>query len=377
MMRDFIFIFKHDLRHMLTRGEAILWVFVMPLVFFFLIGSITGGSGNGGATVETMLLHGSEQAGELSESLTRRLEDRGFTVKQAATPEAQARRTLYLPPQMSEKIANRQPVELRFQREGEGPARMHDQFRVARASYTMLADLWVAQELHGSTDAAAVTQVQQLPRHVFLDVSPAGARKEVPRGFAQAVPGTMVMFTLIILLTSGAVLLVVERRQGLLRRLASTPISRGSIVWGKWAARVVFGWVQIGFALIAGRFLFKVDWGTELPMLLVVLAIYSGLIAWFGMLAGTIAKTEGQAVGIGVLGANIMAALGGCWWPIEVVPSWMQRLADFLPTGWAMRALHSLVSFGQPPSSVLPQLATMIVVALAVAWFTVRRFRFE
>ena len=73
MMRDFMFIFKHDLRHMLTRGEAILWVFVMPLVFFFLIGSITGGAGNGGATIETMLLHGSEEAGALSESLTRRL----------------------------------------------------------------------------------------------------------------------------------------------------------------------------------------------------------------------------------------------------------------------------------------------------------------
>ena len=48
-----------------------------------------------------------------------------------------------------------------------------------------------------------------------------------PIGFSQAVPGTMVMFTMLVLLTSGAVTLVVERDQGLLRRLASAPISRG------------------------------------------------------------------------------------------------------------------------------------------------------
>ena len=56
-----------------------------------------------------------------------------------------------------------------------------------------------------------------MPRALTLSVTSAGKRLVPPIGFAQAVPGTMVMFTMLVLLTSGAVTLVVEREQGLLR----------------------------------------------------------------------------------------------------------------------------------------------------------------
>jgi len=43
-----------------------------------------------------------------------------------------------------------------------------------------------------------------------------------------------------------ALLLVIERRQGLLRRLAYTPLSRLAIVLGKWGGKLVLGLIQIG-----------------------------------------------------------------------------------------------------------------------------------
>ena len=220
-------------------------------------------------------------------------------------------------------------------------------------------------------------RVNTTPRALTLVVKPAGERQRIPTGFTQAVPGTMVMFTLIVLLTSGSVLLVVERRDGLLRRLASTPISRTSVVWGKWGGRVALGWVQIAFAMVTGRLLFGVDWGPHLLVVALLMATYSGLVAWLGILLATLVRTEGQAIGIGVLSSNVLAALGGCWWPIEVVPGWMQRLADFLPTGWAMDALHKLVIFGNGPSTIAPHLALMVVASLVAAWFSAKRFRFQ
>ena len=377
-MRDFWFVAKHDAIHMLRRKETLLWLFVMPVLFFFLIGSITGGSSPGGTPTERLTVHGAAQAGPFAELLERRLEEQGYTLEpvEGEIP-VDRRRLLLLPAGMSDAIVAGEPSELIFDRDGEGPAVTYDRFRVGRASYTLLADLIAAQQLYGNVDVDTVRRVQEQPRALTLRVAPAGKRKTIPSGFSQAVPGTMVMFTLIVLLTSGSVLLVVERKQGLLRRLASTPLSRRSIVWGKWAARLVLGWIQIGFALLAGRLFFNVDWGGHLPMLLVVLAAYSGLIAWLGLLVGTIAKSEGQAVGIGVLSSNVLAALGGCWWPIEVTPRWMQALADWIPTGWAMSALHKLVSFGEPPSAVITPVVLMLVTMLLVSVWTVKRFRFE
>src|SRR4029434_4845128 len=92
--------------------------------------------------------------------------------------------------------------------------------------------------------ADALKALASTPRSLTLSVTSAGKREDPPSGFSQAVPGTMVMFTMLILLTSGAIMLVVERQQSLLRRLASTPITPGAIVAGKWTARMALGVVQ-------------------------------------------------------------------------------------------------------------------------------------
>jgi ABC-type multidrug transport system permease subunit len=187
----------------------------------------------------------------------------------------------------------------------------------------------------------------------------------------------MVMFTLLVLLTSGAVLLVAERREGLLRRLASTPIPRSAVVLGKWIGRMALGLVQIAFALLTGAVLFHMNWGPDFGAVALVLVVYAGLNASLGLLLGSVARSEGQSVGIGVLTSNVMAALGGCWWPIEITPAWMQKLALVLPTGWAMDALHKLVSFQAGPWSVLPHVVALALAALAAGWGAVRLFRFE
>src|SRR5262249_27635215 len=158
-------------------------------------------------------------------------------------------------------------------------------------------------------------------------------------------------------LTSGAVTLVVERDQGLLKRLASAPISRGSVVLGKWGARVALGLVQIAFAMVAGTVLFKMDWGASLPMVVLVMAAWAAFSGGLAIVVSNLTRTAAQTAGLGVLATQLLAALGGCWWPIEITPPWMQKLSLALPTGWAMDALHKLVNFGDPARVAIPHVA--------------------
>jgi len=44
-MRNSLFIARMDLLHMLRSREAIVWIFVMPIVFFFFIGNVTSNMG--------------------------------------------------------------------------------------------------------------------------------------------------------------------------------------------------------------------------------------------------------------------------------------------------------------------------------------------
>jgi ABC-type multidrug transport system permease subunit len=208
-------------------------------------------------------------------------------------------------------------------------------------------------------------------------VSSAGRLIVPPSGFAQAVPGTLVMFTMLVLLTSGAITLVLEREAGLLRRLASAPMSRGSIVLGKWAGRMMLALVQVAFAMLVGALLFGIHWGASLPMVALVLFGWAGFCASLAIFLAGITRTVAQTAGIGVFGTQVMAALGGCWWPIEITPSWMQTLALFLPTGWAMDAIHKLVNFGYDAPIALPHVVAMLAGALVLGWLGARKFRFQ
>ena len=371
------FVARKDVQYLLRSRETILWTFIMPILFFYLIGTITGGFGGDDDSRDKLAVATAGEPGFLYDQLVRRLEEQELEVVPVEAAElADYRRRLTVPADLTDRLLAGEQVELRFVRRGGGIGSEFDEIRVQRAVYTTLADLvTLAQE--GAVDAPALARLNDTPRSLTLEVRPAGERQRIPSGFEQAVPGTMVMFTLLVMLSSGAVLLVIERREGLLRRLASTPLSRGSVVLGKWAGKLGLGLVQIAFALAAGRLLFGLDWGPRLPMVLLVLLVYAALVSALGVLLGSVARTEGQAVALGVLSANILAALGGCWWPIEVTPQWMQKFSLVLPTGMTMDALHRLVSFGRPALSALPHLATLAALALVAGWLATRFFRYE
>ena len=379
-LRDAFFLARQDAGHMLRRRETLLWTFLMPIVFFYFIGTITRGfAGRPPGEKEPIALQAPDGGGFLADQLIRRIEARGYRVVRPATPQELARysRRLTLPPRFTDSILARSPVRVEFHRTGGGLASNYDEIRLSRAVYSVLADLIVLGEKNQAITPEAFERLALAPRNLTLVVERAGERRRIPTGFEQAVPGSMVMFTIMVLFTSGSVLLVIERTQGLLRRLASSPMSRGAVVLGKWGARFTLGAIQIGFALLTGTLLFKVDWGPHLPTLLVVLLCYGALAATLGLLLGNFGRTEGQVIAIGVISANIMAGLGGCWWPIEITPRWAQTLALFLPTGWAMDALHKLVSFGYGPSSVVPHIAGMSLAAVLAGIVVARTFRFQ
>ncbi|HEV8113289.1 MAG TPA: ABC transporter permease [Planctomycetota bacterium] len=379
MIRDAVFIARNELSQTLRQRETIVWIFLMPIVFFYFIGTVTGGFGGGGDRKTPIAVRAGEDGGFLSAEIERRLSERGYAVTRVEDDAAfaKAARRIEIPARLTATVLGGTPAHVRFHGGEEGLDGDFDALKVRRAVYTVLADLVATSDggkTPGRDDFAALAQ---RPRALTLAATSAGKRVDPPVGFEQTIPGTMTMFTLIVLLTSGAVRLAIERRDGQLRRLASTPISRGDIVLGKWAGRLGLGLVQIAVAMVTGVVLFRMHWGSAFPMVCVVMFAWASLAASLSLVLGSIARTDGQAIAIGVLTSNVLAALGGCWWPIEITPPFMQKLAGFLPTGWTMHALHGLVSFRAGWASAVPDVIALAVGALVAGWIAARLFRFQ
>ena len=317
-MRNALFIAWHDVRYQLRQSGTIVWLLVMPPIFFYFIGTVTGGFSSGfSAGTATPVVVEAEVPGFLQQQIDLRLRDNDFSPEWRDTstvvPDEQAApsRVLKFGDNLTDHIIAGEAVSASFDTRASSIRRDFEVIRIQRSLYTALADIAAAAATADEgLSAAALQELNATPRIWQLETSPAGQRQKIPSGFEQAIPGILVMFTLLVLLTSGATMLVVERTQGLLRRLASAPMTRAEIVSGKWGGRMVLAIVQVGVALTIGTFLFKMDWGPNLAMVIVVLAAWAAFCASGGLLLGSIAKTEGQASGLGVLLANLLAALG-------------------------------------------------------------------
>lgn len=387
-LKDALFIARRDLVYTLRQRETLLWTFVMPVVFFYFIGTVTGGMGGPGTSADEpdpLVLRSPGDAGFLVAELTLRLEKQNYRVVPADSlaPDARPVRALMIPApppdslSFTEAVLSGRQQTLVLRRDEAGLPDRFDRMRVSRAVYGVLADLAVLAADSVQPSPGEFRRLEDRERPLGLRVEQAGRRVEVPTGFAQAVPGTLVMFTMLVLLTSGAITLVVERERGLLRRLAATPISRTSVVLGKWTARLGLGVVQIAFAMLAGTVLFSMDWGGAVGVVALVLLAWAAFNASLALVLAGLARTEDQVSGVGVLVTLVLAALGGAWWPIEITPEWMQTLSLAVPTGWTMDAMHRLVSFGYGPGSVAWHLTALVAGSLILGGVAVRSFRYR
>lgn len=377
LFRAALYIASEDVSRLLRVRETLVWAFVMPVVFFYFIGTITSNITGAADSKQFLAVDSSPGAGMLADELLRRFKSAGYTVERVPVEAGRYLRRLEIPAGFTDAALAGKPLKLRFTRGEGGLGDEYDRARISRVIQTLIVDAGLLKR-----DGLAPTpeSFQELARErgaLSLDVAMAGKRVDPPWGYDQSVPGTMVMFTMLVLFTVGAVSLTMERDTGILRRLASAPISRGAVVLGKWGARMAIGAVQIAFAMIAGTLLFHVHWGPNLPVVVLVLLSYAALVTALGMLLGNFGRSTSVVTGIGVIVSNVLAGLGGCWWPIEITPLWAQKLAIFLPTGWTMDALHKLINFGASPAAVIPHIRVTLAATLIVGYVLSRRFRFQ
>ena len=163
------------------------------------------------------------------------------------------------------------------------------------------------------------------------------------------VPMFVVMFVFFLVLIVGWVF-VAERRYGTLRRLQTTPLTRGHILMGKMVPCFALSVGQTLFLLIASRALFGIRWGPEqwslveqLAWLLPVVLSTSLAAMGLALLIASVARSELQVAIYGGLLVLVLAVVGGCVLPREMMPEATQFVALLTPQGWALDAYRELL----------------------------------
>lgn len=242
-----------------------------------------------------------------------------------------------------------------------------------RGSVSDQAAVLAATRATGGDAAAARTAARlgrTLPQPGVRTVAVAGGTATDLGSFDYTAPANLVLFVFVNTLVVGT-LLAGERRQGIIRRMLATPHGTGTILAGVGLARFGFALAQAGLIVVAGSVLFGVGWGDPLGAALVIV-LFAAVATAVGLLIGSTATDPDQAGAIVTPVAIGLAMLGGCMWPLEVVPPFMRAIGHLTPHAWAMDAWIRLVFEHEGLAAIAPQLAVLAgfaaALGLAAAW---------
>jgi ABC-2 type transport system permease protein len=246
------------------------------------------------------------------------------------------------------------------------PAVMSDyKQRVGAGVQAALKEQFKKYDLTGKT-WAALTKAQEEAEEgrgavaTYQNRDGNGLLRRGAQRYQLLVPAYTVMFAFFLVMTVGWVF-VAERRQGTLKRLRTAPIGKGEILLGKLLPCFLISVGQGAFLLLAGRLVFGMRWGPDdwpLAKQVAWLApvVFSTSLAAIGLalLVAALARSEIQVAIYGAVPALVMALIGGCVLPREMMPEQTQQFSLLTPHGWALDAYRELLD---PDPTARPNLA--------------------
>ncbi len=413
--KDFAVIFK-------DRG-AMLWLFVLPVVFTLIFTFLIGGSTDDDTSEQedirtTLAVVNLDQSGELAERFIATIDQAGGyrpeIIEQTAAEQSlktiKIQRYLVIPQNFSADLEQGKPVNvvlithpdsnLTGNRTAlqvlDGAARdislelqLLDGIR--QMGEMQSGDPQAGQAFNAErTLAQAKSQFERSrtqPLVAIVEELPQAEDAEEEAGFdfaASIVPGMVVLFVFLAASTVARAIYE-ERKAGSLRRLLAAPMTRSELMLGKMAPIWLLTLVQIVVIFAVGAFVLpllglgRLGIGED-PFAWAVASIIIALCATcLGIMIAAIARTEGQISGLSNALLWVAGFLGGALIPaflIQQIPV-LAVLSRLVPQSWAIAAYNDILARGASLVDVLPKLGVLLVFSAVFFFVGVRRFKFE
>ena len=366
MFRKALAVAGLQLRLITRSRSSFIWLLVVPIVFTTLVGGAFGGFGSSGATPRVPIAFVDLDHGTASSVFEQALRAE-LTLNVQTPSEADGRQQL-----KDKKIAvliviprgfgaaieagNKTSVEL-VRSAGQSAGYFLEQLvsnaatRVSTLAYaasvtTDQLSQWVALDPAGHLAAwrmafaVAATTLTDAPT-VTTDYSVLARTQpeaQLPDNPTQSSTGFGAMFVMAGVLGT-AMALVSERLRNTLSRVMTTATSVMTFLGGKLMAMMVVGIAQFALFILWGRFVLRVDWGRNSLAVAAMVVLYVFAATGIGILVGSLCKTMAQASTIATFVTYTTSMLAGCWWPVEIMPPFMQQLARAFPQYWAVNGL--------------------------------------
>lgn len=206
----------------------------------------------------------------------------------------------------------------------------------------------------------------------FKEITPKkGAMDIMPNSVQHNVPA-WTLFAIFFIVVPLSINLVKEKSQGTSVRARISPTPYFVHILGKTFTYLIICIIQFLLMVAVGIYLFPY---MDLPAFdvsgkmfqLIVVTLFSGLAAiGFGVLLGTIADTQEQSAPFGATSVVVLAAIGGIWVPVFLMPEFMQTVAKFSPMNWGLNAYYDIILRNSGIAGIAKELALLFAFYIAM-----------
>ena len=196
----------------------------------------------------------------------------------------------------------------------------------------------------------------------------------LPVGYSYSAPTMLVLFVFINAVAGGGAM-IQTRRFGIFSRALAAPIRPRDLVFGEALCYLALSLGQALLIVVVGAVMFGVSWGNPVAAAALI-GMWALVGTGAGMASGTLFRTSEQAGAIGSAVGIAFGMLGGCMWPLEIVPEAVRLVGHVTPHAWAVDAWVTVLSRGGGLADIagyLAILAAYAVALLAIASLRLRR----
>lgn len=164
--------------------------------------------------------------------------------------------------------------------------------------------------------------------------------------------GFLLFFLMNMILNAIAVVLE-DRRAKTMDRLYAAPVRPFEAALGYFLGVFTLGAMQILLVLIITVYGLHYNYQVPFGELFLILTCFLLAVVAIGSAVAGLVKRSDMMSPISSVIITPTCMLGGCWWPYEIMPDFLQKAANFVPQKWTLQAITELAAGANLPDVTL------------------------
>lgn len=217
----------------------------------------------------------------------------------------------------------------------------------------------------------SATQQEELDEATmpFVEVTATGTTKSVSSFQYYAVAMGVMYLLLTVITLVGAML--EEKNDTVYARQLTTRMVAWQYTLSKFIGMLLISLLQLTIIIGVTSFVYGVDWGDSIGAIMITMISFTVSTSGLAVFIASLMRREQSFHSVGMLGTQIMSALGGSFVPIYMFPDWIAMLGKLLPNSLALQMFLSIMTGGNVASIMNEAMIATIVglLLLSVAWW--------